>query len=54
MEQLSFNLDVRPVGSNDSDNKEKRILIHKLFKPPKNDTNYFYYTEVINDCLVKK
>jgi hypothetical protein len=33
---------------------EVDILLHNLFKPPKNDTNYFYYTEVLSDWVHKK
>lgn len=39
------------VYSNDLKPKEEasQCLNHNLFKPPENDTTYFFYTEVHND-----
>jgi hypothetical protein len=41
-------------GGSVSDTKEKDLLVSNLFRPPKNDTNYFYYTEVISDWVYRK
>jgi hypothetical protein len=56
MKQSTFDLDLLVVGSDSSkfDNSEKEILLNNLFKPPKYDTNYFYYTEVFSDWLREK
>lgn len=38
----------------ESDKTEKESLNHNLFKPPKFDTNYFYYTEILSDWIAMK
>lgn len=32
-----------------SDREEIKLPSYTLFKPPKNDTEYFYYTKINND-----
>lgn len=48
--------DARPFSTLSLLQKEsKDLLCYTLFKPPKNDTHYFYYTEVLNmDLEVRK
>lgn len=39
---------------NKCDIKENELLNPNLFKPPKSDTNFFYYTEVPSDWIAMK
>ena len=44
----------KPVQRSLSEKKDSDFLVNNLFRPPKNDTNYFYYTEVISDWVNQK
>jgi hypothetical protein len=37
-----------------SERKKKQFPYNNLFKKPRNDPNYFYYTEVFNEELREK
>jgi hypothetical protein len=44
----------KPVKPSSDRNREIDFLMHNLFKPPKDDTTYFYYTEVFSDWVDRK
>jgi hypothetical protein len=55
--ELPFNnpcTDSTPEPSKECDKKTRIIVNYMLFKPPKNDTNYFHFTEVESDWIQLK
>jgi hypothetical protein len=54
MESKTHTVGMKVSSNSKAKNTGSEILLDNLFKPPKIDTNYFYYTEVKSDWVKRK